>query len=129
MGSVGLIEDLAASARSGQQANVRQLAHLALDCPWAGAGHSDQLPQVEAALWVTVQQGQELATELAEELGGQGIRGCTCTHLKNKRTQSEYKCKSPSPRRPQGVLEGDAVLVAYDFDGDGEYDTELTFVV
>jgi hypothetical protein len=27
------------------------------------------------------------------------------------------------------VLEGDAVLVAYDFDGDGEYDTELTFLV
>jgi hypothetical protein len=29
----------------------------------------------------------------------------------------------------QGVLEGDAVLIAYDFDGDGEYDTEFAFVV
>jgi hypothetical protein len=29
----------------------------------------------------------------------------------------------------RGVLEADAVLVAYDFDGDGEYDTEFTFVV
>jgi hypothetical protein len=29
----------------------------------------------------------------------------------------------------EGVLEGNAVLIAYDFDGDGEYDTEFAFVV
>jgi hypothetical protein len=29
----------------------------------------------------------------------------------------------------EGVLEGDAVLIAYDFDGDGVCDTEFTFVV
>jgi hypothetical protein len=29
----------------------------------------------------------------------------------------------------QGVLAGDAVLIAYDFDGDGEYDTEFAFIV
>lgn len=28
-----------------------------------------------------------------------------------------------------GVLAGDAVLFAYDIDGDGEYETELMFVV
>jgi hypothetical protein len=28
-----------------------------------------------------------------------------------------------------GRLEGDDVRIAYDFDDDGEYDTELTFVV
>jgi hypothetical protein len=29
----------------------------------------------------------------------------------------------------RGLLEGDAVLIAYDVDGDGEYDTEFAFVV
>jgi hypothetical protein len=43
---VGLVEDLATPARSGQESGLRQLPGFPLNRPRAGSGQTHQLPQV-----------------------------------------------------------------------------------